>query len=81
MRRRRRFHVRHIRAYDDHNPLRFDRRRGVENVPEQRAAGDRMQNLRARGLHPRPFTGRQNDDRGFRLTHRVIPESSAPRCR
>jgi len=61
-----------------------DQARGLElarrgqDVPQHRAAADRVQHLRGAGLHPRALTRRKDDDRG-----RTAGAHSAPRygCR
>jgi len=40
-----------------------------QHVPDDREAAERMQELRRRGLHPRPLPGRENDDGEILVGH------------
>src|SRR5699024_8934863 len=42
---------------------------GVEDVPDEAAAGDRVQHLRRGGLHPRAFAGGEDDDGESTIAH------------
>ena len=48
---------------DGDEMLRCEVRRGPQRVPDQRSAGDRMQHLGDRRLHPGARTRREHDDR------------------
>ena len=55
----------------DDDVLRLQRGGGVDGVAEHRVAGDLVQQLGARGLHPLALAGRQDDDGGDRARRRV----------
>ena len=55
-------HVFHIRAYDDNDALRLERRQRGHDMGDQRPAGQRMQNLGQVRFHPRSLARSENDD-------------------